>query len=83
MCKSANNIFSNLMRDIEDNDQIETYHQNFEATISLSDPEEEWFLLALHEFEFEVIKETETIYTIKYDSAETDTKYQITDDIVG
>ena len=61
-------ILQDAIEDLADNRSISIYHQWFETTINVTDEQGKYLLQALHESGFEVIPETETIYTLRYTS---------------
>ena len=61
-------LLIDALEDLANNRDITVYHQQFEATINLSDSKGLHLLTALHESGFQVINETDEIYTLRYSS---------------
>jgi len=70
--ESLMSVLLDLLKDLEESPSIETYHSHIEFTINKLDEKAEVTLLVLEQYGFEVIKETETIYTLKWDYASDD-----------
>lgn len=75
-----NNLIADVIEDLDKSNNIELYHQHYEATINVRELENEYLLKALHENGFDIIHETDNILTIRFDSANPEKPNEITPD---